>query len=50
MVGGERNDQRIVAALQRVNRAGNNGRAGIAPHRLEQDIRLDSDCSKLLGD
>jgi hypothetical protein len=50
VIGGKRNDQRVVFALGGKHRAGGNGWTGIAPHRLKHDIGLRSDRGELIGD
>ena len=50
MIGGERNDDGIAAAAERICGAGDYRRAGIAPHRLEQNIGLHPDRRELFGD
>ena len=50
MIGGKRDDQRIVAAAERKSRARDNRRTGIPPHRFEQDVGLRTDRRELLGD
>ena len=50
MVGGEREHHRLVAAPQRMQRAGDDRRRGIAAMRLEQNVGLDADLGELLGD
>ena len=50
MIGGERDDHRIVAAAKRIFGAGGNRRPGIAPDRFEQDVGLRADRGQLLGD
>ena len=49
MIGGERDNNRIVSALSGIRRAGRNCGSGIAPHRFEQDVGLGSDFRQLLG-
>ena len=48
VIGGERQNDRILVAHLRKGRAGRDRRAGIPPHRLQQDIGLKPDLGKLL--
>ena len=50
VVGGQRQHDRRVAPPQRMHRAGDNRRSGVAPMRLEQDVGVDPDLGELLGD
>ena len=50
MIGGKRDDERIVAAPERISRARDNGRTGIPPHRLEQNVGFRTNRRELLGD
>ncbi|MHC2606493.1 hypothetical protein ACVL92_007307 [Bradyrhizobium liaoningense] len=48
MVGGEREHDRFTVAVLREYRARSDRGAGIAPHRLEDHVRLDADLGELL--
>ena len=50
MIGGKRDDQRIIAAAERKSRAGDNRRTGIPPRRFEQNVGFRTDRRELLGD
>ena len=50
VVGGERQHDRRLPASQRMHRAGDDRRRGVAPMRLEQDVGVDTDLGELLGD
>jgi hypothetical protein len=50
VIGSERYDYRIVAALVRKCRSGGDRWPRIAPQRFEQNIGLDADLCELLGD
>ena len=50
VVGREHQEHRVLVAPLRERRSRGDGRAGIAPHRLEQDVGLGVDLGQLLGD